>query len=131
VAAASALVERGGEVLLVKRGKPPGQGLWALPGGSVRWGEPVREAARREVLEETGIEIEVLEVVDVVDVIYPPMGEAEYHYVVVCFRGRYLGGSLRPGSDAKEVRWVNVSELGKYEVTPTARVAVSRAFGLK
>jgi ADP-ribose pyrophosphatase YjhB (NUDIX family) len=119
VAACSALVVYKDAILLVKRGREPARGLWALPGGVVEWGELVRDAVRREVLEETGVEIEAGEIVDVVDVLYREGGELLYHYVVVCFRGYYLRGEPRPGGDAEDARWVPMRELNQYKLTPT------------
>ncbi len=119
VAACSAMVVYEDSILLVKRGREPARGLWALPGGVVEWGERVRDAVRREVLEETGVEIEAGEIVDVVDVLYREGGELLYHYVVVCFNGYYLRGEPRPGGDAEDARWVPVRELNQYKLTPT------------
>lgn len=131
VAAASALVEKEGAVLLVKRGRMPAKGRWALPGGAVRWGEPIRDAVVREVLEETGVLIEVGQVLDVVDVIYREGGEVLYHYVVVCFAGKYLRGDLKPGTDAEDARWVQINDLKKYDITPTAWKVIAQVLGIK
>ncbi|MEM0481399.1 MAG: NUDIX hydrolase [Nitrososphaerota archaeon] len=131
IAAASALVEKEGKVLLVRRGRMPARGKWALPGGAVRWGEPIRDAAVREVLEETSVLIEVGQILDVVDVFYREGGELLYHYVVVCFAGRYLGGDLKPGTDAEDARWVPINELRNYDITPTAWKVIARVFGIK
>ncbi|MEM0381301.1 MAG: NUDIX hydrolase [Nitrososphaerota archaeon] len=131
VAAASAFVERGGMVLLVRRGRMPARGKWSLPGGAVRWGEPVREAVVREVLEETNIKIEAGPVLDVVDVIYREGGEVLYHYVITCFEGRYVGGDVRPGTDAEDARWIPIHELQNYDITPTAKRVISSALQLR
>ncbi|GBC71136.1 GDP-mannose mannosyl hydrolase [Candidatus Calditenuaceae archaeon HR02] len=131
VAAASALVEREGAVLLVKRGRMPARGKWSLPGGAVRWEEPIRNAVVREVLEETGVLIEVGQVLDVVDVFYREGGQLLYHYVVVCFAGKYLRGDLKPGSDAEDARWVQTNDLRNYDITPTAWKVITRVLGIK
>ncbi|MEM0445399.1 MAG: NUDIX hydrolase [Nitrososphaerota archaeon] len=131
VAAASALVKRGEGVLLVKRGSMPAKGKWALPGGSVKWGEPIRETVRREVFEETGVRIEVSDLVDVVDVIVRSEAEVQYHYVVICFRGHYLGGELRPGTDAEDARWVQVNNLKDFELTPTVKMVLAKELGIR
>ncbi len=131
IAAASALVEREGAVLLVKRGRMPARGKWSLPGGAVRWGEKIRDAVVREVLEETGVLIEVGRVLDVVDVFYREGGELLYHYVVVCFAGKYLGGDLKPGTDAEDARWVSIRDLKNYEITPTAWKVIAQIFDIK
>lgn len=88
--------------------------MWAVPGGKVRHGEPMREAARREVFEETGLDVDVGEVVWVGEVI-----EGEYHIVLIDFAGSVIGGDLRPGDDADDARWVLLNEASDYELTPT------------
>jgi acetyl-CoA carboxylase carboxyl transferase subunit beta len=101
-------------ILLVKRGREPGRGLWAVPGGKVRHGEPMREAARREMLEETGLTVEVGDVVWVGEFI-----EAGHHLVLIDFSGTRTGGVLRPGDDADDARWVSLHEAGEYPLTLT------------
>ena len=103
-----------GKILLIQRGRDPGRGLWAVPGGKVRMGEKLREAAIREVEEETGLEVEVAEVVWVGEVI-----DGDTHLVLIDFRGSASSGSLRAGDDAADARWVSFSELEGYELTPT------------
>lgn len=101
-----------GRLLLVKRGRDPGKGLWAVPGGKVRRGEPIIEAARREVLEETGLEV------DVGDVVW--VGEhlsEDHHIVLIDFRGTVVGGTLRAADDAEEARWVELSAAEEYPLT--------------
>lgn len=103
-----------GRLLLVRRGREPRRGMWAVPGGKVRHGEPMREAARREVLEETGLVVEVGEVVWVGEVI-----EGEYHIVLIDFEGSVLSGDLQPGDDADDARWVSLADAAEYPLTPT------------
>lgn len=107
------LVEEG-RLLLVQRGREPGRGLWAVPGGKVRPGEPMREAARREMLEETGLEVEVGDVVWVGEYI-----EDAHHLVLIDFAGVRTGGELRPGDDADQARWVPLAEAADYPLTLT------------
>ncbi|MFO7592728.1 MAG: NUDIX hydrolase [Pseudomonadota bacterium] len=99
-------------VLLVQRGRQPGQGQWAIPGGKVCAGESLHAAAEREVLEETGICIEVHELAWHFEYIeHDESGALQYHYVVLDFFGRYLGGEAVAGDDAAAVEWVPFSQL--------------------
>lgn len=101
-------------ILLIKRGREPGRGLWAVPGGKVRHGEPMRDAARREMLEETGLIVEVGDVVWVGEFI-----EDDHHLVLIDFSGIRTGGELRPGDDADDARWVSLDEAAGYPLTLT------------
>ncbi|MFP3881102.1 MAG: NUDIX hydrolase [Actinomycetota bacterium] len=108
-----AVVEEG-EILLVQRGRDPGRGLWAVPGGKVRPGEPMKDAARREVLEETGLEVEIGEAVWVGEYI-----GAEHHIVLIDFAGTVVGGELKAADDAQDARWVTLDEASEYPLTST------------
>ena len=98
-------------VLMIQRGKPPRQGSWSLPGGAQHIGETVDDAARREAMEETGLEVEVLGLVEVVDSIRRDDGRVQYHYTLVDVLARAVGGELRAGGDAMNARWVPLMEL--------------------
>lgn len=121
-----AVVVRGDAVLLVRRGAEPNRGRWSLPGGAVERGEPLRKALVREIREETGLEIEAGDLLDVLDVLVPPAGPPEFHYVVAVFRARVVGGALRAGSDAAEARWVSPSEWGGLDITEGTRGILRR-----
>lgn len=108
------LTDDRGRLLLIQRGREPGKGLWAVPGGKVEWGEQMREAARREVEEETGLEVQVGEVVWVGEVI-----EDEHHIVLIDFAGRVTGGELVASDDADAVMWVAIDEAAKMPLTTT------------
>lgn len=103
-----------GRILLIQRGREPGRGLWAVPGGKIRHGESMKEAARREMLEETGLHVEVGDVVWVGEFI-----EDGHHLVLIDFAGTVVGGDLRPGDDADEARWIPLDEAGDYPLTLT------------
>lgn len=110
VAGAGVICFRGDEVLLVKRGQPPLEGRWSIPGGRIEWGERAADAALRELKEETGCDAELLGLVDVVDALLtnsgaetdaPPWG----HYVLIDFAARWVAGEPRAGDDASEARF--------------------------
>jgi 8-oxo-dGTP diphosphatase len=107
-----------GALLLVRRGRGPGQGLWAVPGGKVRFGETQRQAVIREVREETGLEIEPDEVVWVGDSLGPGDPPA-WHFTLVDFAARVVGGNAAAGDDALAVEWVPLDEVLNRRVTPT------------
>ena len=102
-----------GEVLLIRRGKPPGAGGWSLPGGRLEWGEGLRDAALRELREETGVEAEMLGLIDVVDGRFDPdpQGRPTHHYVLVDYAVRWRAGVPRAGDDAADARFVPLSDL--------------------
>lgn len=115
---AGAVVINDGLMLLIRRARGAYVDHWAVPGGRQRRGETMRAAAAREVLEETGLTIEVGESVwvgDILDDADPPA----YHYTVVDFRGTVVGGELVAGDDAAEARWVPVAEVRNMLLTPT------------
>jgi mutator protein MutT len=126
-----AVIVHDGRVLLVKRGHAPLKGEWNLPGGAVELGETLVTAVVREVLEETGLSVEVGPVVDVVDRVYrADDGKVEYHYVIVDYLCHPTGGLLEHGSDADDVRWVDPADLQALRVTPTAIAVVRKALSL-
>jgi len=110
-----AILIDGGRILLIKRGKAPYQGAWSLPGGTVEWAEPMAVALAREVLEETGLKIEVGPIAGTFESISP---EGSYHYVIVDLTATVVGGTLQAGDDAAEVEWVPIDELGSRNLTP-------------
>jgi len=117
-------------VLLVERAKPPWQGSWSLPGGHVEWGETLRAAAVREVLEETGIEVVIDRLVETIDVINrDESGLILSHYALTVFAGHVVGGLLRPGSDAARVAWAEPARLAHLPLLPGARDAIEKALG--
>jgi len=106
---------RGDQVLLIKRGKAPRLGEWSIPGGHVEWGETTAEAATREVMEETGIEAEALDLIEVIDAIGPgdpPQG----HYVLVDYLGRWVSGEPKAGCDAAEAIFVPLTDLARFQL---------------
>lgn len=118
-----------GDVLLIRRGKPPRLGQWSIPGGHVEWGESLRDALIREVREETGLEVEILGLIDVIDSISrDEKGEITRHYVLIDFTARPVGGTLAAGTDASDARWVPFAMLDEYTLwSETRRVIEASA----
>ena len=111
-AAVGAVVMRGDTVLVVKRGKAPAEGVWALPGGSVELGETLAEATEREVLEETGVVVRAGAVVHAFDaVVREDDGRVRFHYVIVDLACKYVSGEARAGDDVSEARFVTRAEF--------------------
>ena len=104
------VVWHGERVLLVQRGRPPRVGQWSLPGGAQELGETVAAAACREVFEETGLAIEVGEVLATVDMIERDGDRVRYHYTLIDFSAEAARPELRPGGDAADARWFTVEE---------------------
>ncbi len=117
-----------GRVVLVRRGAEPMAGEWSIPGGLVELGETMRAAAVREAQEETGLTVEAGEVLEVLDRILPDgNGKSRFHYVLIDFLCRRVAGELRAGGDAKEVRWVDESELKALGVAEAAAQVIRKA----
>ncbi len=127
----AAVIWDGARVLLERRGQPPAQGLWSLPGGLIELGEAAESALQREVREECGIEIEVGPLLGIFQPIHrDPDGRVRYHFVVIDFLAYYRGGILRAGDDAAEVRWATPEELAHLEMAAETRAMVDRALAL-
>jgi ADP-ribose pyrophosphatase len=122
-----AVVLREGRVLLVRRAVAPSQGLWAIPGGGLKLGETLRQAAEREILEETGITIRTGELLYIGDLVHrDDDGRIRFHYVVVDFAADYLSGDVRGSDDALDARWVSPEEFAALAATKTTRELLMR-----
>jgi 8-oxo-dGTP diphosphatase len=127
IVAVGVVVKRGREVLLVRRLNEPSQGRWSLPGGVVELGETVQEAARREVWEECGLQVEPGEVLAVVDnIVRDEAGRIRFHYILIDLLAEYLGGELTVASDISDACWVSEEDLGALDVTEKARELVRK-----
>ena len=130
VTCASILAIRDNQALVVKRGKEPSKGLWALPGGSQEFGETLEQAAIRELNEETGL---VAHSADFLTILEPMRvnedGKTISHYVLAVFVSRNVEGEAFAADDAEEVRWVSLNELGQLEFTRNAEALIRAQLG--
>ena len=117
-----AVIVADGKILLEKRKNQPGRGQWSVPGGLVELGEKAEDTAIREVKEETNLEVEKPEHIDFVDnIVLDKNRKVRYHFVIIDYLVRLKKGTLKAGSDAAELRWVDLEDVEKYDLTPTFR----------
>jgi 8-oxo-dGTP diphosphatase len=118
-----------GRTLLVRRGSAPLEGQWSIPGGMLELGELIVEGVRRELAEETGIEVRVLELIEVFERVIPGEdGRTRYHFVILDYLCDMVGGQAQAASDVIDVAWAREEELEKYELTAIATRVIKRAF---
>lgn len=131
-AVAALLTDGAGKLLLVLRRNPPYAGTWSLPGGKQELGERVEEALRREVREETGLEIGAPELLSVQDMIVRDSeARVQYHYVITYYRATVTGGRLAPGDDVAEARWYTLSQLLTLDVSRRLLRLARQALGVE
>lgn len=129
-----------GRALLIRRGGKPAQGEWSIPGGLLEVGETLEQGVARELAEETGLEVRVVELIEALERIFPappgPSGEPgdpkhpQYHFVILDYLCEPQGGTLRAGSDAQEFAWAGEDELAKFNVTAAVDRVVKKAFAM-
>ena len=129
-AGVSAAIFRGASVLMVRRAKPPWAGLWSLPGGHIEPGERVRDAALREVAEETGISARIDGLAEVSDAILAPGGVLAAHYVIAVYYGVWLSGEPAAASDAKAAHFVPLADVAGLPATEGVAEIVATAWRL-
>ncbi|MGO8762134.1 MAG: NUDIX hydrolase [Desulfobaccales bacterium] len=124
-----AVVFKGAEVLLVRRGQEPARDSWSLPGGLVELGETLAAAIVRELAEETGLGVTLLGIAAVAERIFPdPDGRVAYHYVLVDYLCDYQAGELSPGSDITAARFVSLGDLADFDLPPFTADVIRRAW---
>ncbi|AKA72545.1 NUDIX domain-containing protein [Saccharolobus solfataricus] len=121
--AVGCLIVEENKVLLVQRKNPPNAGLWAIPGGKVEYGETLEEALKREMREETGLEVAVGNIISIVQVI-----NEGFHYVILDFECKPIGGNLRASTDAVKVEYVPFDKLNIIQTTKTTYDMLSMYF---
>jgi ADP-ribose pyrophosphatase YjhB (NUDIX family) len=127
-----------GCALLIRRGNEPLRGEWSLPGGILELGETLEQGVARELLEETGMGVRVLELIEVFDRIYGEDGtiaaqaqkKPRFHYVIVDYLCERIGGEPRAGSDVTDVAFAREDQLGNYQLTETATRILKKAFAM-
>ena len=126
-----AVVLDGDRVLLVRRANEPLKGEWSLPGGAVEVGETLEAAVAREIREETGLDVRVGPIVEVLDRIrLDAHGRARYHYVLVDYLCHPKGGTMASASDAEAAVWASLDELAQYRVAEPTTAVIRKAFAL-
>jgi ADP-ribose pyrophosphatase len=128
------VVVRDARALLIRRGGEPLKGQWSIPGGTLELGETIAEGVRRELREETGLEVQVLELIEVFERISPPAaagdGRPQYHFVILDYLCAAADGEPVAGSDVTDVAWAAEEELARYALTPTATRVVKAALAM-
>ena len=128
------VVIEGGRALLIRRGGEPLKGHWSIPGGTLETGETLEEGTRREMEEETGLRVRVVELIEVFERIFrepdKPDGRPRYHFVIMDYLCERISGEARAGGDVTDVAWVAESDLGAYNLTPTATRILKKAFAM-
>lgn len=127
-----------GRALLIRRGAEPLRGHWSIPGGTLEIGESLQAGVRRELLEETGVQVRVLDMIEVFDRIFPAEDSASggdprgprFHYVIVDYLCERISGEPRAGSDVTDVAFAREDELHKFHLTETATRVLRKAFAM-
>jgi 8-oxo-dGTP diphosphatase len=114
------LISQEDRYLIIKRAVEPDKDLWSIPGGMVEIGEKAAYAAAREAKEETGLDVEITDLLDVVDkIVKDEDGRIRFHFVILDYEATPTGGVLQAASDALDARWVTAEEFSDYELSPT------------
>jgi mutator protein MutT len=125
-----AVIVKDGKVLIVKRAHEPRKGEWSLPGGRVELGETLVEATRREIKEETGLDVEVGALVELFDRVHRDAERVRYHFVIADYLCTCSGGTLCAGDDAEDAVWVAPEELEAYAVNAHAAAVIRKGLAM-
>jgi 8-oxo-dGTP diphosphatase len=128
-----------GRALLIRRGSEPLRGQWSIPGGTLELGESLERGVARELLEETGLEVRVLELIEVFDRVYqgddadrsPLRNGPKYHFVIADYLCERISGEAIAGSDVTHVAFARQDELDGYGLTETATLILRKAFAME
>jgi 8-oxo-dGTP diphosphatase len=127
------VIERG-RALLIRRGSEPLKGQWSIPGGTLETGETLEEGTRREMEEETGLRVRIMELIEVFERIFREPGDDDarphYHFVILDYLCERISGEPRAGSDVTDIAWASENELEAYHLTPTATRILKKAFAM-
>jgi 8-oxo-dGTP diphosphatase len=124
-----ALIIADDRILLVERGKEPLKGWWSLPGGLVETGELLEDALRREVREETGLEVEIISLIEIFErIMRDEAGAPEYHFVLMDYLCRVTGGTCCAADDASRVEWFELDEIDALKITQGTPAVIRKAF---
>lgn len=132
------IVDRHGRTVLIRRGSEPLRGEWSIPGGTLELGETLEQGIIREVREETGLEVRVLEFIELFDRIYPGDGSTDakdknkprFHYVIADYLCEWMGGEPHAGSDVTDLAFAQEEELARFHLTETATRILKKAFAM-
>lgn len=132
------VVIENGRALLIRRGSEPLRGQWSIPGGTLELGESLQEGVARELQEETGLQVRVLDLIEVFDRIFPGNGNSglaaetgpRFHFVIVDYLCQRISGDAQAGSDVTDVAYASEEELEKYELTEAAARVLKKAFAM-
>ena len=124
-----AIILKRDRILMAQRGKEPLKGSWSLPGGALETGESLADGVRREVREETSLDIRPIGVLEIFErIMRDASGAPEYHYVLIDYMCRIIGGTLAPGDDVCAVEWVRCRDLPKLQITEGTLAVIEKAF---
>ena len=129
IVAVGGVVVHESRVLLIRRGQPPMEGRWSIPGGILKLGETIAEGIERELREETGVQVRVLELIEIYEKVFRDRDDLlQYHFVILDYLCEFVEGTAEPGGDVTEVQWASEQELDGLALTGAAKHVICKAF---